>query len=103
MKLYHVTLNSNAAGIRASGLDPAKSMGKLKAVWYASEARLGWAVAHVCAKYNVSPQECSVFTVNIDYKRCKRTSLKGIYTCKSIVRPTRDPMNAAVLVSKDRE
>lgn len=103
MKLYHVTLNTNSAGIRASGLDPAKSMGKLKAVWYASEANLGWAVAHVCAKYHVTPQDCAVFTVNINYNRLRRTAKSGIYTCKSIVKPTRDPQNAAVLVSADRE
>jgi hypothetical protein len=103
MKFFHVTLNANSAPIQLNGIDPMLSQGKLKAIWGCTESKLPWAIAHISAKYNVSPENLCVFCVNVQPKRLTHTRLRGVYTCKTILKPTYPPTNAAVIVSRERE
>ena len=96
MKLYHATLASNVASIKAHGLDPALATGKIKSVWLHTRSKRAWAILHTQKRHSVSLDEIVIITV-----RVKRSDLtrrwRGLWSCAATITRIESIEQATVL------
>ena len=98
--MYHWTHRSNLSSIAATGLDPQFARGKMRCVWLADRARIAWALAHVSAHHQVSPDEMVLLRVRVDGLTLVRTSWPLVLVCKSVVKPSKLAGVRAILDNK---
>jgi len=84
-RMYHVTHWRCITSIIETGLDPAYSNGKLRAVWLADSKRLHWAIGHVAVNNHDDINDLWVCAVHVDPRDLKRWRWPGIYLAEFIV------------------
>jgi len=77
--LYHVTPAENTFAILKAGVDPAFSVGKLKAAWYVSRHNIEWALLHCSARHIVPVNDLAVCATLVQWDDMKRTNRKGVF------------------------
>jgi hypothetical protein len=77
--LRHASPAYNLRSILASGLDPARALGKLRAVWLHSSSRSTWAVAHVADRHQA--RSVQVLSVRVPRSWLVRRK-SGIWSCR---------------------
>jgi len=87
--LYHVTHVRNIDSIFEDGLLPHYAKGKLKVTWLVDFERVPWALAHTASKLDVSPNVLVVFTVQAAEAAIRKWSMRGVFTCKYALLPTK--------------
>ena len=84
MQLYHATLASNVANIKAHGLDPALATGKIKAVWLHTRSKHAWAILHTQKRHNVALDQ--IVIIKVDVKRSDLTRRwRGLWSCAATI------------------
>jgi hypothetical protein len=77
--VYHVTEARNLRDIRNHGVLPEFATGKLKASWWISAGRVVWAIAHVCNRHRVTPDQVIILPAQIDICLLKATCYDGVF------------------------
>ena len=88
MLLHHVTTKTCVPSIRKSGLRPAYSRGKMRAVWFASTAMRAWALGHVGIERGYTLEKLVILTVRVPRGWLRRRR-RGIWMCCRDVPPGR--------------
>ena len=82
MRLYHATPRRNLDSIKATGIDPKYSTGKIVAVWMHTKGRREWAILHTQRWHD----ETDIVVIEIEVPRAKlRRRGKGLWSCSDIV------------------
>lgn len=82
MRLYHATPRSNIESIKATGIDPSYSQGKIIAVWMHTKSRREWAILHTQRRHKTD----DIIVIEIEVPRDKLTRRgKGLWSCPEIV------------------
>jgi hypothetical protein len=84
--LYHVTTRLNVRSIGEHGIDPSFSLGRLPQCWYVTPNKCLWALSHVSARHSVAVDDLVIAVVPYG-QHFRRTHLKEVYTCSSVVQP----------------
>lgn len=87
--LYHWTTRRAAKRIARVGLDPDCTTGARRVVWACEESRILWAVSHVSRNHGISPDDLLLLCIRANPRRWKRTSFPAVWTCDSVVAPSR--------------
>lgn len=98
--LYHTTLRRNLRSILRVGLDPARSTGKLPAVWLHTAGRLEWALLHTLAKHRCRLEDVVVLEVRLP-ERSLRRKWRGIWYTFDAVTPMQISVRDLVLSSDE--
>jgi hypothetical protein len=86
---YHWTHRANLASIARDGLDPAHSRGRLKVVWSCEAGRVLWAVGHVSAHHECSPDDMVLLRIRADGLPFVRSSWPMVATIGRKIAPSR--------------
>ena len=65
MRLYHATPRRNLESIKATGIDPSYSLGKIEAVWLHTESRRHWAILHTQKRHKTD----DIVVIEVEVKR----------------------------------
>ena len=85
MIVFHVTEARNLRDINAYGVDPEFSQGKIKASWWVVGNRLAWAIAHVCNRHHVTPDQVVILPALIEDKLLVATCYPGVFYIREVV------------------
>ena len=81
----HATPRRNLRSILRVGIDPARSRGKLRAVWLHTAALSTWAVDHVARRHQTD--DVIVLTVRVPRSALRRSSRRGVWFCLQVITP----------------
>lgn len=76
---FHVTKGSVVKSIEERGVLSEFSSGARDVSWWVKEARIEWAILHVCARYRARVDEIWVVAADINDSDMRRTSLNDVY------------------------
>ena len=93
MKLYHATPRKNIDSIKATGIDPDYSTGKIVAVWLHTKSRREWAVLHTQRRHNVGASDIVIIEVEVPREDLRRR-YKGIWSTANVVTNFKSIMSA---------
>lgn len=79
MILYHTTLKSRLDSIKAEGLNPDYSEGKLKVNWLCTRSKRLWSLLHVQKRHHCGLDEIAVITVKVTRSKLTRR-WRGLWT-----------------------
>lgn len=76
--MYHWTHVSNLPSIARDGLRPDLAKGRLKVCWACDETRVAWAVGHVSAHHETTPDEMVLLRIRVAGLDGRRTSWPAV-------------------------
>ena len=82
MRLYHATPKRNIESIKANGIDPVYSLGKIEAVWMLTKSRRHWAILHTQKRHG--DEDIVVIEIEANRKDLTRRG-KGLWSTPKIV------------------
>ena len=83
MRLYHATPRRNIESIKANGLDPKHSTGKIIAVWMHTKSRCEWTILHTQRRHG----DTDIVVIEVEVPRDQLTRRgKGLWSCPGIVK-----------------
>lgn len=86
LKLYHVTLRSNLPSIRREGIVPQKALGRIQAVWIASEGLVPWVIQHLASQRGWKPSDMCWIRLRAKVSQLVRRR-RGIYLSPFTIPP----------------
>lgn len=86
--LWHITPAKNQESIMTFGVMPSLSEGKRMWAYWVDEDHIYWAITHVCARRNLTPDALCVCLAAVEANRIIKTCFRGVYGLDTIVRPT---------------
>ena len=84
--LRHCTPVRNVRSILSRGLDPARSRGRLRAVWLHAPSKTPWAIPHVAQRHSAPEGAVVVLKVAVPRRWLSRRG-KGCWTCDRLIPP----------------
>lgn len=85
MMLRHATPRCNLASIRRTGVDPARSQGRLRACWWHEADATPWAVLHTIRRHGGRVEDVVVIEVDVP-ERWLRRHASGLWYCLESVK-----------------
>ena len=87
MILYHATLKANLDSIEKHRINPDFSQGKEAVIWYHTQSKRHWAIAHAQKRHNCTLDEIVIITVKIPRSKLRRR-WRGLWTSPETITPT---------------
>ena len=92
MILYHATPKSNLPSIKAKGLQPRRSKGKIRGVWLHTASKRHWAILHTMKRHKTD--EIALLQVNVSRRDITRKQRGIWYTTVPITQFREEDINA---------
>ena len=88
MLLWHATPRFNLPSIRAEGLDPERSRGRLRVVWLHAATLSADLVELVAVRHGVWPDQVALVAVSVPRSRLRRWR-RCLWYCAEMIPPAR--------------